>query len=117
MSSVKRVLINLTVGILEYCSICNIIIIFLGHSISAKCTAVWDLGAASHQPAARVRPDHHCYSDIGADNMPEPELEKICSGGLSYQVVLQDARGEVPSVKCPATPTPTVKEIEKKLKV
>ena len=57
----------------------------------------------------------HCFSDIGADNMPEPE--KMCPGGLSYQVVLQDARGEVPSVKCPATPTPTVKEIEKKLKV
>ena len=45
-----------------------------------------------------------------------PELEK--PGGLSYEVVLEGAKkAEQPSVKCPSTPTPSVKDIEKKLKV
>ena len=70
-----------------------------------------------------------------------PEITK--PGGLSYEVVLEDAKvtsisntidmliserwvwhnqtfkqkAELPSIKCPATPTPSVKDIEKKLKV
>ena len=47
-----------------------------------------------------------------------PELEK--PGGLSYEFVLEEARTrrcETPSMKSPATPTPTAKDIERKLKV
>ena len=45
-----------------------------------------------------------------------PELEK--PGGLSYEVVLEDAKkADQPAIKCPSTPTPSVKDIEKKLKV
>ena len=45
-----------------------------------------------------------------------PELEK--PGGVSFEVVLEGAKKtDQPSVKCPSTPTPTVKDIEKKLKV
>ena len=39
-------------------------------------------------------------------------------GGMSYEVVLEGAKiADQPAVKCPATPTPSVKDIEKKLKV
>ena len=47
-----------------------------------------------------------------------PELEK--PGGLSYEFVLEEARTrrcETPNMKSPATPTPTAKDIERKLKV
>merc|ERR1712106_816962 len=44
-----------------------------------------------------------------------PEMEK--PGGMSYEVVLEGAKkAEQPTVKCPSTPTPSVKDIEKKLK-
>merc|ERR1711981_550425 len=44
-----------------------------------------------------------------------PEMEK--PGGMSYEVVLEGPKKtEQPTVKCPSTPTPTVKDIEKKLK-
>ena len=39
-------------------------------------------------------------------------------GGMSYEVVLEGPKKtEQPAVKCPSTPTPSVKDIEKKLKV
>ena len=45
-----------------------------------------------------------------------PEMEK--PGGMSYEVVLEGPKKtEQPIVKCPSTPTPSVKDIEKKLKV
>lgn len=44
-----------------------------------------------------------------------PEMEK--PGGMSYEVVLEGPKKmEQPTVKCPSTPTPSVKDIEKKLK-
>ena len=45
-----------------------------------------------------------------------PEIEK--PGGLSYEVVLEEAKkNELPIIRCPATPTPTARDIEKKLQV
>merc|ERR1711879_836275 len=42
-------------------------------------------------------------------------LEK--PGGLSFEVVLEDAKiKEAPKLECPATPTPSVEDIEKRLK-
>ena len=47
-----------------------------------------------------------------------PELSK--PGGVSYEFVLEEARAqraEHPHLKCPATPTPSAEDIERKLKV
>ena len=47
-----------------------------------------------------------------------PEQSK--PGGLSYEFVLEEARSqrsEHPHLKCPATPTPSAQDIERKLKV
>ena len=52
--------------------------------------------------------------------IPDEMPEQSKPGGLSYEFVLEEARtqrSEHPHLKCPATPTPSAQDIERKLKV
>merc|ERR1712106_1052062 len=61
-----------------------------------------------------------------ASRMPEVEKQSAVAsegeslekpGGLSFEVVLEEAKiKEGPKLECPSTPTPSVEDIEKRLK-
>ena len=69
------------------------------------------------------------YSSHHTERMPEIEKQASSSsiqegdsnvkpGGLRFEVVLEDAKtDEKPILRCPPTPTLSVEDIEKKLKV
>merc|ERR1711872_166541 len=59
-------------------------------------------------------PEVEKQSAVASEGSGE-SLEK--PGGLAFQVVLEDAKTtEGPKLECPATPTPSVEDIEKRLK-
>merc|ERR1712083_545487 len=67
----------------------------------------------SETPAARM-PEVEKQSAVASEGSGE-SLEK--PGGLSFEVVLEEAKiKEAPKLECPSTPTPSVEDIEKRLK-
>merc|ERR1719339_481357 len=63
--------------------------------------------------AARM-PEVEKQSAVASEGSGE-SLEK--PGGLSFEVVLEEAKiKEAPKLECPSTPTPSVEDIEKRLK-
>merc|ERR1719249_476390 len=59
-------------------------------------------------------PEVEKQSAVASEGSGE-SLEK--PGGLAFEVVLEDAKiKEAPKLECPATPTPSVEDIEKRLK-
>merc|ERR1712038_890983 len=66
-----------------------------------------------HHPATRM-PEVEKQSAVASEGSGE-SLEK--PGGLSFEVVLEEAKiKEPPKIECPSTPTPSVEDIEKRLK-
>merc|ERR1712062_170001 len=66
-----------------------------------------------HHPATRM-PEVEKQSAVAVASEGE-SLEK--PGGLSFEVVLEEAKiKEPPKIECPSTPTPSVEDIEKRLK-
>merc|ERR1712212_1405127 len=83
------------------------------------------MGAASagkeerHKEGSKTQgarmPEVEKQSAVASEGSGE-SLEK--PGGLAFEVVLEDAKiKEAPKLECPATPTPSVEDIEKRLRI
>merc|ERR1712037_492371 len=72
-------------------------------------------GKDRRKPRAARMPEVEKQSAVASEGSGE-SLEK--PGGLSFEVVLEEAKiKEPPKLECPPTPTPSVEDIEKRLKV